>query len=123
MPLVSFFSNSKLDTLAFGERDVWFVTLSNDKDICQPSSESMSVAILDMDNVERTLMSLPGHNSSHSSTVSSSSDHAQVSSVKSDCVLDLATCNVYLNTVMHPHCWIRVTDGRVREVKTGPKNI
>merc|ERR1719347_1260553 len=53
-------------------------------------------------------MPLPGHDGSHTTTVSSSSDHAQVASVESDGVLNLASGNVYLDTVMNP-------DGRVGE--------
>merc|ERR1711942_398307 len=65
-------------------------------------------------------MPLPRHNSSNTSTVSTSSDHAEVASVEPDGVLDFASGNVHLDTVMNPDSWVGETDGpTIRGVEEG----
>ena len=61
----------------------------------------MAVGVLDVDNVEGAGMSLTGHDSSHSTGVTSSSYHAQVTGIELDGVLDLASGNVHLHAVMN----------------------
>ena len=50
----------------------------------------MAIGVLDVDDVERARMSLPGHDGSHPASVSPASHHAQVPGVEGDRVLDLA---------------------------------
>merc|ERR1719228_1424260 len=65
-------------------------------------------------------MPLPRHDGSNTSTVSSSSDHAEVASVEPDGVLDLAGCNVHLDTVVNPDCRVGEADGpSIRCVQEG----
>jgi len=75
--------------------------LADDEDISQPGGEHVAIAVLDMDNVERSLVSLPGHDGSNSTTISTSSDHAEVASVEPDGVLDLPSGDVHLYTVVN----------------------
>jgi len=74
--------------------------LADDEDISQPGGEHVAIAVLDMDNVERSLVSLPGHDGSNSTTISTSSDHAEVASVEPDGVLYLPSGDVHLYTVV-----------------------
>jgi len=46
-------------------------------------------------------MILPGHNGSNPAGVTASGDHAQVASVEPNDVLDLASGNVHLDTVVN----------------------
>merc|ERR1719452_299508 len=110
-PLVPLLSDGQLDTLALGQRDVWLVTLADDEDIAQPGGKDMTIAILHVDNVERSLMPLPGHDGSNPASIATSCDHAEVASVEPDGVLDLASGDVHLDTVMYPHGRGRVADG------------
>merc|ERR1719228_2814307 len=65
-------------------------------------------------------MPLPRHDGSNTSTVSSSSDHAEVASVEPDGVLDLAGCNVHPDTVVNPDCRVGEADGpSIRCVQEG----
>jgi len=58
-PFVSLLSDGELDTLALGQGDIWLVALADDEDISQPGGEHVTVAVLDVDNVEGSLMPLP----------------------------------------------------------------
>ena len=65
----------------------------------------MPAGILDVDNVERSWMSLPGHDGSHSTSVSASSHHAEVAGVEGDGVLDLTRGNVHLDGIINLNIW------------------
>ena len=68
-----------------------------DEDVVDPGGEGVPTGILDVDDVERSRMSLPGHDGSHSTSVSSASHHAQVAGVELDRILDLTRGNVHLD--------------------------
>ena len=61
----------------------------------------MATGVLDVDDVERAWMSLPGHDGSHPPGVSASSHHAQVAGVEGDGVLDLTRGDVHLHGVIN----------------------
>merc|ERR1711955_164301 len=64
-------------------------------------------------------MSLPRHNGSHTSTVSPSSDHAEVPSVKPN-GMDIASGNVHLNAVVDPDSRVWEANGStIRGVQEG----
>merc|ERR1719376_1934969 len=57
---------------------------------------------------------------SNTSTVGTSSDHAEVASVEPDCVLDLASGNVHLDTVVNPDSRVGEANGpSIRRVQEG----
>merc|ERR1712115_526673 len=65
-------------------------------------------------------MPLPWHDGSHTSTVSPSSDHAEVASVEPDGVLDLASGNVHLDAVVNPDSGVWEANGpTIRGVQKG----
>merc|ERR550519_1270495 len=55
-------------------------------------------------------MPLPRHDGSNTSTVGTSSDHAEVASVEPDGVLDFASGDVDLDTVVNPDCRVGEAD-------------
>ena len=61
----------------------------------------MAIGVLDVDDVERSRMSLSGHDGSHSASVSASSHHAQVAGVELDGVLDLTRGDVHLDRIIN----------------------
>ena len=71
----------------------------------------MAAGVLDVDNVEGAGMSLTGHDGSHPTGVTSSSDHAKIAGVELNSVLDLAGGDVHLDAVVHPDDGVGVTDG------------
>merc|ERR1711899_371689 len=100
-----------LYSLALGQRDVRLVALADDEHVVDPSGESVAVGVLDVDDVERSRVSLSRHDGSHSASVPPSSHHAQVAGIKLDSVLDLAGGDVYLDRVVHLDDGVRVSDG------------
>ena len=76
-----------------------------DEDIVDPGCEGVPTGILDVDDVERSRMSLPGHDGSHSTSVSSASHHAQVAGVELDRILDLTRGNVHLDGIINLNIW------------------
>ena len=85
--------------------------LTDDEDVANSGGEGVTVGVLDVDNVEGAGMSLSGHDSSNSASVTSSSDHAKVAGVKLDGVLDLASGDVHLDAVIDLDDGVGVSDG------------
>jgi len=56
----------------------------------------MTSGILNVHNIERTRMSFSVHDGSHTTSVATSSDHAQVSSLEFDGIHDFASVDVQL---------------------------
>ena len=67
---------------------VRFDKFTNDEDITNSGGEGVTIAVLDVDNVKATRVSLTGHDGTHSASVTSSSDHAQVARVELDMLSD-----------------------------------
>ena len=65
----------------------------------------MAAGVLDVDDVKRSGMSLPGHDGSHSTSVPASSHHAQVAGVEGNGVLDLTRGNVHLDGIINLNIW------------------
>ena len=99
--LVSLLSDGELHTLALGQRDVGLVSLANDEDVADPGGEGVAAGVLDVDDVEGAGVSLPGHDGSHTASVSPASHHAQVAGVEGDRVLDLPRGDVHLHGVIN----------------------
>ena len=76
---------------------------TDDEDVVDPGGEGVAIGVLDVDDVERPGMSLPGHDGSHSTSISTSSHHAQVGGVEGNGVLDLTRGNVHLNGIINLH--------------------
>jgi len=80
----------------------------------------MTVGILDVNNVEGTRMPFSMHNSSNTTCITTSSDHAQVSGLELDRVHDFVGVDVQPDGVVGLDDGIGVTDGpAVRGVQVG----
>jgi len=102
---VSLFGNGKLDTLALGQADPWLL-LANDEDVALPGSEGVVNGILDVDNVETTVVSLTVSDDTNTTHVATTSDHGDHTGVEPDKVGNLASREVNLDGVVD-------LDGRV----------
>jgi len=100
-PLIPLLRDGQLDPLALGEGDVGLVALPDHEDVPEPGGEHVAVAVLHVHDVERTRMTLSGHDGSHTASVTSPGDHAEVAGVELDGVLDLAGREVHLNGVVN----------------------
>ena len=76
-----------------------------------PSGKGPVQNVLDVDNVESTLVPLPVHNDTGPSHVSSSGDHDDVTDVKLDVVDNLVVDQVELDGVVGLDGGVGVTDG------------
>lgn len=94
-----------LDTLALGKGDPGLV-LANDEDVALTSSESVVNGILDVDNVETTIVTFTVGDNTNTTHVTTTSGHDDDTSIEVDEVGDLASGNVNLHGVVD-------LDGRV----------
>lgn len=76
--LVALLSNAQLHTLALGQRDVGLGALADDEHVRQAGGEHVSLAVLDVHNVEGSRVPLAVHDGSDTSQIPSSGDHGQV---------------------------------------------
>ena len=71
----------------------------------------MAVGILDVHDVERSRMTLPMHDGSDTTGVTTAGDHAKVAGVELDDVHDLVRLEVQADRVVHLDHGIRIADG------------
>ena len=66
---ISLLNVSELETLALGDRDDGFLSFSDDEDIVESGSETMSVGISDVSDIERTRMLLDVREDTNSTNI------------------------------------------------------
>lgn len=96
---------SYLDTLALGQADPRLL-LADDENVAFPGSERVVNGILDVDNVETTIVSLTVSDDTNTTHVATTSNHGNHTSVESDEVGNLSGGEVNLDCVVD-------LDGRV----------
>jgi hypothetical protein len=120
-PLITLLRDSKLNTLALGQRDPRLGTLTNDKNVRHtvkririqfsssftarrgedaPSSESSIENILHVDDVESSDMSFTVHDSSGTTHIATTSDDDDVSGIKLDKVGHFSLLQVILDGII-----------------------
>lgn len=104
-----FAAQTYLDTLALGQGDPGLV-LSNDEDVGLTGSEGVVNSILDVDDIETTIVTFPVGDDTNTTHVTATSDHADNTGIKADEVGDLASGNVDLHSVIDLDGWVRVAD-------------
>lgn len=98
-----------LDTLALGEGDPGLV-LSNDENVGLTGGESVLNSVLDVDNVETTVVALTVGDDTNTTHVTTTSTHDNNTSVEADEVGDLASGKVNLDGVVDLDGGVGVTD-------------
>lgn len=111
LPEGTLFEDSKLDTLALGEGYPGSVLLTNDENIVQSSSELVASRITNVNDIEGTGVFFNVNNGSNTTSIASTSDHAQVSSLELDEVHNLTSLQVNLDSVVNLDGRVVVTDG------------
>jgi hypothetical protein len=110
---VTLLGNGKLDTLALGEGDPGLV-LTNDENVGFTGSEGVVNGILDVDNVETTVVALTVGDDTDTTHVTTTGDHGDDTSVELDEVGDLAGSKVDLDSVVDLDQGVGVADAIVQ---------
>lgn len=100
---ITLLSDGKLDTLALGQGDPGLLG-TNDEDVGLPGGEGVVNGILNVDNVETTIVTLTVGDDTNTTHVTTTSDHGQVTNLELDEVVDLTSGK----TVTH---WLAVVLG------------
>ncbi len=106
---VSLLGNGKLDTTALGQRDPGLLG-ANDEDVVLARGEAVVNGILDVDNVETTVVALTVGDDTDTTHVTTTSNHGNGASIKLDGVGDLASGEVNLDSVVDLDQRVGVTD-------------
>jgi len=100
-----------LDTFAFWQTDPWLLP-PNHKDIALPCSKRVVYRILDMHNVETSIVTFPMRYYTHTTHVTSTSSHSNDSGIETDKIDDLPCGQVDLDSVVDLDCWVRVPNSK-----------
>lgn len=101
--------STHLDTLALGERDPGLLA-ANDEDVALTGSELVVNGILDVDDVETTVVALTVSDDTNTTHVTTTGGHGNNASVEADEVGDLASGKVDLDSVVDLDGRVGVTD-------------
>jgi hypothetical protein len=108
---ISLLSNGELDTLALGQRDERLVALTDNENVSESGNKLVVKSVLDVDDIEATLMSLSVGDGADSAHVSTSGGHDNVTVLKLDERGDLAGGQVDLDGVVDLDERVGVPDG------------
>ena len=111
---VTLLSNGKLDTLALGQRDPGLL-VTNDENIALTGGEGVVNSVLDVDNVETTIVALTVSDDTNTTHVTTTNGHGDGASVELDEVGDLASGEVNLDGVVDLDGRVRVTDAMEKD--------
>jgi len=106
---VTLLSNGELDTLALWKGDPWLLT-TDDENVALTGSELVVDGILDVNNVETTIVSLTVGDDTNTTHVTTTSGHGDDTSVELNEVGDLAGGEVDFDSVVDLDGWVWVTD-------------
>lgn len=106
---VTLLSDGELDTLALGQGDPGLL-LANDENVALTGGKGVVNGVLDVDNVEASVVTLTVGDDTNTAHVTTTSDHGDGASVELDEVGDLAGGEVNLDGVVDLDQGVRVTD-------------
>ena len=104
------FENGLLDTLVLGDGDQRRVTLTNNKNVGDASSKSVTDGILQVNDFSGTRMLFTALNDTNATQIASASNHSQITIVKLDKVNNLVGVDVNLDGIIDLNQRIRVTN-------------
>jgi hypothetical protein len=106
---VSLLCNRQLDTLALWQRDPWLLR-TNDENVILTGGERVVYGILDVDNVETSVVTLTVCDDTNTTHVTTTSSHGNDASIKLDEVLDFAGGEIDFDGVIDLDSWVWVTN-------------
>ena len=98
-----------LDALALRQTDPWLL-LANAENVALTGSELVVYGILDVDNVEPSIMALTMCDDTNTTHVTTASSHCDDTGIELDVVDDLACRQVDLDTIVHLDLRIGIAD-------------
>jgi len=107
---ISLLSNAELDTLTLWKGDPWLLS-TNDEDVALTGSEGVVNGVLDVDDVETSVVTLAVGDNTNTTHVTTTSSHGDDTSVELDEVGDLTGSQINLDSVVDLDGWVWVTDG------------
>jgi len=107
---ISLLGNGQLDTLALWQTDPRLV-LSNDENIAQSCGEGVVNGILDVDNIETTIVALTMCHYTHTTHVTSTSNHDQDTGIEGDIFGNFVCGEVNLDGVIDLDERVGVSNG------------
>lgn len=114
---VALLSNGELDTLALRQRDPGLL-LANDEDVALTSGKLIVNGVLDVDNVETTVMALPVGDDANTTHVATAGRHGNSTSIKLDEIGDLSGGEIDLDSVVDLDRRVRVADSVTNQYGT-----
>lgn len=106
---ISLLGDRKLDTLALWQRDPWLLG-TDDEDVVLTGSKGVVYGVLDVNNVETSVVTLAVGDDTNTTHVTSTGSHGNDTSVELDELSDLAGRQIDLDGVVDLDGWVRVTD-------------
>jgi hypothetical protein len=107
---VTLLSNGQSDTLALGEGDPGLVALTNDENVGETGGELAVENILDVDDIETSDVTLTVGDDTDTASVTTSGDHGNVTDLELDELVELASLQVELDSVVDLDQGIGVTE-------------
>lgn len=101
--------NTYLDTLALRQANPRLL-MTNDEDVGLASSEGVVNSVLDVDNAETTIVTLTVSDGTNTTHVTTTSNHNDGTSIELDEVLDLASGEIDLDSVVDLDLRVGVAD-------------
>jgi hypothetical protein len=110
-PPVPLLSNAQFDSLTAGQGNPGLVTFADNKHVVQTGGECMAESILDVDHIEGSRVTFSVGDQTDTSQIMTSGNHAHVSRIELDEVLDLSSGDVHLDGIVHFDEGVWVEDG------------
>ena len=114
-PTVTLLSDGELDTLALGQGDPGLLE-ADDEDVALTGGEDVVNGVLQVDDVEASIVALTVGDDTDTTHVASTGDHGDGASVEPDEVGDLAGGEIDLDGVVDLDLGVGVTDAVISRV-------
>lgn len=114
---VTLLGNSELDTLALGQGDPGALR-ADDEDVALTGGEGVVNSVLDVDDVETTIVALTVGDDTNTTHVATTGDHGNGTSVELNEVGNLASVQVNLDSVVDLDQGVGVADAVAQQVST-----
>jgi hypothetical protein len=106
---ISLLGNGEFDTLALGKGDPRLL-LTDNEDVAFTGSERVVYGILNVDNVETSIVTLAMGDNTNTTHVTTTSNHGNDTGIELDVLGDLSGSKVNLDSVVDLDSWVGVTD-------------
>ena len=84
--MLSLFNRSQIESIVLRKCNEWFISISNDKYISQPSGKVFTIGVLEVDNIKPSLMPVPVSDDSNPANIVTSCDIGHIAYFQSSLV-------------------------------------